>query len=155
MATAMPARPSTLNFIGASTLSLALSVFKRTRQRASHSLLNAATSEWYAGLPARGARWRRGMIGPSASSAQFPRLKTLSTKQEATSFFVSWHAKLGDRVRVERNRDLSSGDLQATAGRGLMEDLRVSVFAGLVLAALLAVSVLSGSAYGAAETPDL
>ena len=36
-----------------------------------------------------------------------------------------------------------------------MEDLRVSVFAGLVLAALLAVSVLSGSAYGAAETPDL
>ncbi len=36
-----------------------------------------------------------------------------------------------------------------------MEDLRVSVFAGLVLAALLAASVLSGSAYGAAETPDL
>src|SRR5213594_2526358 len=36
-----------------------------------------------------------------------------------------------------------------------MEDLRVSVFAGLVLAALLAVSVLTGSAYAAAETPDL
>src|SRR6266571_9377895 len=36
-----------------------------------------------------------------------------------------------------------------------MGDLRVSVFAGLVLAALLAVSVLTGSAYAAAETPDL
>src|SRR6266700_7333220 len=36
-----------------------------------------------------------------------------------------------------------------------MEDLRVSVFAGLVLAALLAVFVLSESAYGAAGSPDL
>src|SRR5437870_8083987 len=51
--------------------------------------------------------------------------------------------------------EISALVIASNRWEGLMEDLRVSVFAGLVLAALLAVFVLSESAYGAAGTPDL
>ena len=48
-----------------------------------------------------------------------------------------------------------AGGSQSDTGRGLMEDIRAGHFAGPVLAALLAVSVPSGSAHGAAAVPDL
>src|SRR5258707_1053561 len=58
-------------------------------------------------------------------------------------------------MRIRTELRIGSGNVQTIFGRGLMEDFRACARAGMALAAVLAVSVVSGSAYGAGAAPDI